>query len=177
MNKETCIINKVPDECFLKIFMDFNLTDLFNASLACSRFIPAAHGIYKKKFGQKTVTINECNETFKKGQEFVSEFATINHIYGRLLSLQYIRCFGAVIRKLAINYEVENNENYEVLHDYINEYCVNIEEISINWLEKDVVPRFFHGKFKKNVRLFINSNLSDTQLRDLLRSFPDCIVN
>lgn len=44
-----------------------------------------------------------------------------------------------MIRKLAINYRVENNDQYEIVHDNIYKYCVNLDEIAFNWLHVNAV--------------------------------------
>lgn len=119
-------ITDLNDHCLGNIFECLDLRDLLNVAVANEWLRPAAHVIYKHKFGQKTVYIR--NDTTNDDLQQNDDQIFVN---GLKTCLQYLRCLGPALNDLSIFYRGWNGKQCEYIHHHISEYCrkslINIE--------------------------------------------------
>lgn len=109
------------DDCLVKIFGHLNLHSLFNVSLSNEYLRPAARIVYKRKFSQKQVLI--VSATIPSSIAGPHECNKCIHVNGFQMELRYLRCFGASINDLSIDYKDKNNKRCKYIDQYINKYC------------------------------------------------------
>lgn len=153
---------------------NLDLHNLFNVAITNEYLRPAAATVYKRKFGNIEVNIQN------HGLELTDHGNWIN-AFGLNMCHQYLRCFGASISNLCIRYEPydriyycwKENE-YAQIHQHLNEYCAE-SMVKIEFLGKPAKLLIKH--FEKP---FINVHtvrVTSGDLNDQFSSFPQWFPN
>lgn len=160
----------------INITMDLehlDLYNLFNVAISNEYLRLAAGAVYKRKFGNKEVNIQNY------GMELTDHGDWIN-VFGLNMCLQFIRCFGPSISNLCIRYESydrlhygwKENE-YDQIHQHLNAFCAE-SLVKIEFVGKpNISIKHFVRPFT-NVRTVrvISGHLHD-QLPSLSEWFPN----
>lgn len=187
--KQTKIID-LSDDCLVNIFNHLNLMDLFNVAVSNEYLRPAANEVYKRKFSTNRSIIFEFNDRpnirskirFRRmgsssplevepSLVFDARSVRINELKK---SLQYLRCFGALISAISIDYRyVSYSKRYQHVHDYIEMYCTeSLIRVGFNHISKNSMP-----PFKTPFNNVTSVSVTHADLRNRLPSFVDCFPN
>lgn len=166
-------IDDLNDDCLIQIFSHLNFHHLLSVADSNGWLRPAAAYAYKRSYGDKMIQISHVEE--EKQIQFSTSKLWSDRIDLRNLRfcLQFLRCLGSGIERIAIDYNESTNEVYEHVHHYINAYCSgSLKEIK------------FWGKPAKPIRHFVQpfvnvENVSvwcgnlDEQLPKFVEWFPN----
>lgn len=172
--QQTGKIEKITDlhvYCLDGILSCLDLRSLFQMAVASNSLTDAACSSYSRRYGMKLVHIefpmeplNDCTISQNSSAVTIDDLRTC---------LQFLRCFGSVVRRIYVDCSLSNSERYEYVDRYINEYCA---ETLVHITIKDK-PNFSDGIFQKpfvNVEkvCILNADL-ETNLSNLVEWFPN----
>lgn len=144
-------ISELPLELQAKILNSLNLHELFNLAKQNKKIHPAARNAFISNHYRRNIALNEISIDYQpqiqsKGRKgFMDSFENLIHVYGEEMCKNFISVFGPCVQHLIINFGGVTETVYEEVFGSINENCINLNEISINWLEfplKDTLWKF-----------------------------------
>lgn len=178
-------IVSLNDDCLLKVFNHLKLSDLCKVAIASEWLRPAAADVYNQKFASTSVAINKCDDFHANARTYhankagyfrsitVQEHSDRVEISGLKTCLRYLRCFGASISSLSIDYNGSNSKRYQHVHDYISEYCAESLTV-VSFIE---LPQNTMLHFKKPFNNVTTITVRDSELRQQLPSFSNWFPN
>lgn len=125
---QSIFITDINDFCLINVFKHLDIASLFNIANSNGLLRPAAVTAYQKKFGKNEVHIYHHQEpptrfNGVKCKSTVQERDESIFIFGLKSSLQYLRCFGASVGALVIDYNYSTSRMNDHLNQYVNKYC------------------------------------------------------
>lgn len=157
--------------CLDAILEYLDLTSLVQVAVANASLRDVARSLYRRRFSMKLVriefpveSINDCSISEQSSAVIINNLRTC---------LQFVRCFGAMTRRLYVNYSLSNYKRNEYVDRYINEYCAE----TLSHITIEDKPNFSVEVFTKpfvNVEsvCILNAGL-ETNVSKLVEWFPN----
>lgn len=165
-------ITDINDFCLIKIFEYLDLQSLLSVAIANEWLRPAAREVYKCKFNETTVLIEECENVHPK-ESFELEESYFITVRGLTMCLKYLRCFGPILSGLSIRYDDSESKRYDYIHQYVNDFCADsLTDISFQKIPNTTIKQF------QNV--FNNVDCVSVSSGDLTQHLPkivECFPN
>lgn len=136
-------------DCLEYIFKFLGLIDLLQLAHTNKKLKTAAELAFSWRYRNMEIQLNGFNRRFNR--QFHASSTKIVDIIGLGISLQTIRCFGHLIKKLRIapeeSYSHITRCNFIFVIRYVEKYCSkSLCDISIFWIEKDQIGCLEHLK-------------------------------
>lgn len=163
-------VTDVNNDCLEKIFERLTLLELLNVADCNKWLIDAACMVYYRRYGQKMIKLQDIGDSRK---EKLIETEDDIELSGLRICLRFLRCFGHLILKLDVSYNLADQNYCDYMDQYITEYCVNslikitissYQKGSLDWLKK-LLPKIQELRF-------INCKL-DKELTEFHKWFPN----
>lgn len=122
-------LNTLYYDCLERIFDFLDLTSLLNVAQTCKQLQSAAATKFGHQYGHKTVylyrIISNSLIRYQPGIQVYQSFSGYLRVNGLEFCYPFIRCFGAEITRLEVDYNNVLDAHKHHLDDYINQYCAD----------------------------------------------------
>lgn len=156
-------------EIQLLVLEQLNITDLISMAQTNSRFYHLALNVYRRKFQQKIIKIEEKSTFYERGI-----FANENHITFQNASKAsgFLRLFGHLITKLEIFDMQMNIDDAELIAENVNRFC----STSLLQFEMYNSPNIWdkmEGPFRNVENVTFKNQIETSEYVNLTEIFPN----
>lgn len=174
MKAELESITNINYDCLERISDFLDLENLLNLADTCKRLQIAAAAKFDNDHGNGKVYLNLMVYVagIKLRKLGIYDFIQVE---GSRFCFPFLRCFGAKISKLMVDYGGRHKRVAQNAHleRYIDQYCA-VTLMSITFLNKWISSNEFYSKPFKNVtKVEIKTSKAENQLLYLARWFPN----
>lgn len=137
-------------DCLERIFDFMELGDMLRLAHTCKRLQVAVAAKYGDDFGETEVKM------VLNGNGSIMKSPSVVEVFGLKNILPFLRCFGAKISKLHVDYDGANQPQIDYVDEYINKYCAK----TLTWITFTNKSEYSAEKFRtpfenvKNVGIY-----------------------